>query len=65
MQSGPMSNGLFDQVVDIVTAMVEFNFKQKVKAIELFGMNQDTHKMFIKFSHDMRVAYILEVTHTY
>ena len=38
-QSGPMSNGLFDQVVDIVKTMVDFDFKQKIKAIEFFRMN--------------------------
>ena len=63
-QPGPMSAELLEQVVDIVTVMSEFDFRQKVKALEFFRMNENNHKMFLKFSHDMRVAYIQEVTHT-
>ena len=63
-QSSPMSDGLFDEAMDIVMALVEFTFKQKVKAIEFFKIHQDTHIMFIKFSHDMRGTYIDEVTNT-
>ena len=57
-KSGPMSAKLLDQVVDIVTSMSEFDFKQNVKVLEFFRINESSLKMFLKFLHEMRVAYI-------
>ena len=61
-QFGPMSTELLDHVVDIVTSMSEFDFKQNVKVLEFFRINENSLKMFLKFLHEMRVAYIQEVT---
>ena len=63
-QSGPTTVATLVQVVDIVTEMSEFDFKMKFKALEFFRMNKRSHKMLLKFSHVMRVAYIQEVTFT-
>ena len=57
-QMGPTSYEIFEQVVDIVIVMSEFTSKQKFKALEHLRINTTSHKMFIKFSHDTRLAYI-------
>ena len=60
-QLGPQSDELFEQITKIVTAMSEFNCRQRVKALEHIRPQPTTYKMFIKFPHDIRVAYIQEV----
>lgn len=34
---------------------------QKVKALEFLNSNENNQKMFIKFKHPMRVAYVMEI----
>ena len=63
-QFGSMSTELLDQVVDIVMVMSEFDYKQKVRVLEFFKINESSLKMFLKFSNEMRVAYIQKVIFT-
>ena len=63
-QFGLMTAVTLDQVVDIVTEMSEFNIKTIAKALEFFRTNESSHKIFLKFSHALRVTCIQEVTFT-
>ena len=60
-QTGPQSDELFEQITEIVTSMSEFTCRQRVKALEHIMSQPTAYKIFIKFPHDMRVAYIQEV----
>ena len=60
----PTTATTLDQVVDIVMKMTEFDMRTRARALEFFRMNESSHKMFLKFPHPLRVAYIQEVTFT-